>query len=201
MALAGPPVTLGEWLADPSAPLCVRPDGTLSLTEPHPAGMLPGSFNPLHSGHRRLAAEASRRLGGPVHFELSLRNVDKPDLSIETILARAAQFRDVPLWLTVEPLFAGKAALFPGVAFALGHDTAARLLDARYYAGSPEACDEALARLAALGARVLVGGRVDAAGAFRVWRAEDAGAWGHLFEAIPEVDFRDDVSSTAIRGG
>ena len=186
-------------------PVLHHPDGS-SHPHPHPHAPRPGvivagSFNPLHAGHRALAAAAARRAVGPVHFELSTANVEKADLHHEEVLRRVAQFAGVaPVWVTRAAGFAAKADLFPGAAFAVGWDTAVRLLDPRYYAGDPAARDAALAHLLARGCRVLVGGRVDAAGVFRVWAGADAVlGFGGLFEAIPEAEFRLDVSATAIR--
>lgn len=162
------------------------------------AALLPGSFNPLHDGHLGLAQAAGRLLGVPVAFELSAANVDKPELADDEIARRVSQFRGVgPVWVTRAATFAAKAELFPGVAFVLGHDTAVRLIDPRYYADVASR-DAAMRRLLDLDCRVVVGGRVDAGGAFRVWGRVSAG-WGHLFAAIPEAAFRADVSSTAIR--
>jgi hypothetical protein len=47
----------------PAPPFCQSPDGRLLVGAPLPAAVLPGSFNPLHRGHRELAAAAGRRLG------------------------------------------------------------------------------------------------------------------------------------------
>ncbi len=172
-----------------------HPDGTA------PLALLPGSFNPLHPGHAALAAAAARRVGGPVHFELSAANVDKPDLPAAEVGRRVAQFAGVgPVWVTWAPTFAEKAVLVPGVAFVVGFDTAVRVIDPRYYAGDPVRRDAALLALAAGGGRVLVGGRVDAGGAFRQWTADLlGGALAGLFEVIPEREFRVDVSSTLLR--
>lgn len=166
---------------------------------PSPRALLPGSFNPLHHGHVALAHAAAARLGVGVAFELSVRNVDKPDLDAAEVDRRVAQFTDVgPVWVTRAATFAEKAELFPGAAFVVGYDTAARLVDARYYGNDAGLRDAALARLAALGCRVVVGGRLDAAGAFRTWGAA-AGPFPELFVALAEADFRTDVSSTALR--
>ncbi len=163
---------------------------------PAPAALLPGSFNPLHPGHVRLAEVAAARLVGAVHFELSAANVDKPDLPAAEVERRIGQFAGVgPVWVTRAPTFVEKARLFPGVAFVVGHDTAVRVADPKYYGGAA-ARDAALAELLACRVRFLVGGRVDAAGLFRQW----AGDVGELFEVIPEAEFRVDVSSTALRG-
>ena len=170
--------------------ILLRPDG------PAPAAVLPGSFNPLHPGHIELAAVAARRLGGAVHFELSAANVDKPDLPPAEVERRVGQFATVgPVWVTRAPTFVEKARLFPGVAFVVGHDTAVRVVDPKYYGGET-ARDAALAELLACGVRFLVGGRVDAGGTFREW----VGDRGGLFEVIPEGEFRADVSSTQLRG-
>ena len=176
-------------------------DGTASPAAAQPAAVLPGSFNPLHHGHRSLAAAAARRFGAGVHFELSVANVDKPDLDADDVARRVRQFAGVgPVWVTRAATFAAKADLFPGAAFVLGWDTAVRLIDPRYYGYDPAARDAALRVLADRGCRVLVGGRIDAGGVFRAWdEAGVAAGFADLFEPIPEAAFRADVSSTELR--
>jgi hypothetical protein len=177
----------------------VGPDGA-ARAGPVPAAVLPGSFNPLHRGHVGLAAAAARRLGVPVAFELSAANVDKPDLTPGELARRVGQFRGVgPVWVTRAATFAQKAAVFPGAAFVVGYDTAARLIDPRYYAGEAARRDAALRTLAAGGCRVVVGGRV-AGGAFRAWAGDEVAAeFRGLFVALAEGEFREDVSSTGLR--
>ena len=178
--------------------LGIASDGTRWQAPPaERIALFPGSFDPLHDGHRTLAAVVEAKYGVPVHFELSLTNVDKPELAAEVWEKRAAQFVGyAPLWLTRAHLFEQKAALFPGVLFVVGFDTAIRLLDAKYYADEA-ANRRSLAAIAEHGCRFVVGGRVDAMGAFRTW----SGAPGvpPMFDVLEEADFRLDISSTELR--
>jgi hypothetical protein len=169
-------------------------------TEPKPAALLSGSFNPLHHGHTSLARAAARHLGVEVHFELSTANADKPELPPDEVERRVAQFAGVgPVWVTRAATFEAKAELFPGTAFVLGWDTAVRVIDPKYYGGEVER-DAALRKLLACGCRLVVGGRTDSQGAFRVW---DGGGFAEefagLFVPLAEEDFRADVSSTELR--
>lgn len=178
--------------------VCQLVDGVFSDTHPRPKAILPGSFRPLHFGHRHLAAVASRCLSCVVHFELSLTNVDKPDLTDAELTRRLGQFVGLaPVWVTRAAAFEMKADLFPGAVFVLGHDTATRLIDPKYYGGETGR-DAAMRKLLDRGCRVMVGGRVDAAGVFQVWD-DLRPTYRDLFETIPESDFRADVSSTELR--
>ncbi len=164
-----------------------------------PLGLIPGSFNPVHAGHRELREVAETMLGGPVAFELTIANADKPRLDFHSIEERIAQFHDGLLAITCAPLFVDKARLFPGTTFVVGFDTAARLIDPRFYGDSEARMQAAIGELRALGARFLVAGRLTGAG-FQI--ADDLpglAAYGDLFTSIPESRFRADVSSTALR--
>ena len=175
--------------------------GAFVADEPLIAAVLSGSFNPLHDGHYRLARAAARRLGLPVVYELSVYNVDKPPLSPAEIERRLAQFVDRPrrVVLTCEPLYSGKAALLPGCTFVIGYDTAARLVDPRYYHGDPGAVRAALRAIREQGCRFLIAGRlVD--GVFRTLADVDVpDGFDDLFDSLPEDDFRLDLSSTDLR--
>jgi hypothetical protein len=195
------PSPIADLLRVGGGVLCQAADGRFTVDAPRPLAVLPGSFNPMHVGHRSLAEVAGRRLGCEVHFELSVSNVDKAELPAEVVAERVRQFVGVgAVWVTRAAAFEKKADLFPGAAFVLGYDTAVRLIDPKYY-GSETGRDAALAKLLDRGCKVLVGGRVDAAGAFRVWEDALAGAFRGLFEVIPADEFRVDVSSTEIRQG
>ena len=124
--------------------------------------IFPGAFNPLHAGHLRMADVAAQRLNVPVHFEISIENVDKPPLDFTEMEQRAAQFAEkkLPLWFTRAPTFAEKAALFPKSAFIVGVDTIVRIGQSQYYAGEPRGVEAAMERIARQGCRFLVFGRV-----------------------------------------
>ena len=179
----------------------IHPDGRSVADADRPMALLPGSFNPVHEGHTKLAAAAEEFLATPVAYELSVTNVDKPQLEYEDVSRRVAQFRGAgTVILTRAETFRKKAEMFPGCGFAIGWDTATRLIEPRYYADSEIAMLTALAEMWALGCRFAVGGRTDGAGAFRTL-ADVAVPEGFrpLFVEIPEPDFRADVSSTKIR--
>ena len=163
--------------------------------------VVPGSFNPLHDGHRRLAEAASRILDAPVTFELSITNVDKPPLSEPEIRRRLAQFDGSDsVAVTTAHVFYRKASLFPGCVFVIGWDTATRLINPRYYDGSDARLVSALERIRGHGCSFLVAGRVHY-GAFRTLDGVAVPrGFGDLFDAIPESAFRQDVSSTELRG-
>lgn len=206
--IAGEQVTmLHEQLPDPIALLLngaarsvtVHPDGRRSADAPVAGVLLSGSFNPLHAGHERLAQAAAQVLGLPALFELPIVNADKPPLSYAEIERRLEQLRwRYSVVLSRAPLFVEKAALFPGCVFAVGYDTAERLVEPRYYGGAAGR-DAALAEIRGQGCRFLVAGRVDK-GVFRTL-ADIAIPPGFedLFVELPEAVFRADISSTAIR--
>lgn len=200
---AGSSGPLGRLLAGEIESLCVEPDGRLHADGAMPAFLLPGSFNPLHMGHRGLFETAGRRVGGAGAYELSVVNVEKPALGEAEVRERLRAFAwHRPVWLTRAPTFAEKARLFPGVVFVVGADTALRIVQPRFYGGSAEAMRAALASIAAAGCRFLVAGRVDERGTFiDRERAELGEEFAGLFEWLTEGEFRHDVSSTALRMG
>lgn len=191
---------LARFLGGATQTLLVDLDGRTRLEAPKPTLLVPGSFHPIHAGHWGLAEVAARQCGRPAAFELSVTNVDKPSLTLEEVHHRLLQFAwRAPLWLTRAPTFREKADLFPGVLFAVGADTAERIVAPRYYGDSTEQMLESLAAIRRQGCRFLVAGRVDRAGRFTQLAdlaipepARD------LFSALPP-DFRIDLSSTELR--
>jgi hypothetical protein len=162
---------------------------------------LPGSFNPLHTGHCTLAEAAARRFGASVAYELTVVNADKGALAAEEVRRRLSQFAwRATLWLTRAPTFPEKAQLFPGAAFAIGADTAARIVQPRFYGDSEARMVEALDSLRSRACRFLVAGRVNTAGTFLgLDDLNIPAAFRDLFTAIPSGEFRVDVSSTDLR--
>ena len=103
--------------------------------------------------------------------------------------------------LTRAETFRKKADLFPLCPFIIGWDTAVRLVAPRYYGDSQEQMLVALAEIWASGCKFLVAGREDE-GAFKTL-SDVAVPQGFraLFQEITESQFREDVSSTALRTG
>ncbi len=191
---------LSAFLAGQRDRVCVLADGRATTETPSPRLLLPGSFNPLHEGHCRLLQHAEKQTGLSGAFELTVRNADKPALANEDVRWRLAQFAwRSPLWLTRAPTFAEKARLFPDTTFVVGADTAARLVEPRFYADSVEKMNEALAEIGQRGCRFLVAGRVDGSGQFRaVDQLDFPDTHRPLFQGLT---FRHDLSSTQLRGG
>lgn len=163
--------------------------------------IFPGAFNPLHEGHRRMAAVASQLLGAPTEFELSLINVDKHPLRRFEATRRAAQLQaHGSVWLTRAATFAEKAELFPGAVFVVGADTMARIAHPRYYGDDDGRLDACVNALADHGCRFLFFGRT-LDGVFHTLDAlslpERLAA---LCDEVPPEQFRVDVCSTDLRG-
>jgi hypothetical protein len=194
---------LGAFFRREAASVCVEPDGRVRQDAAPPPVVLAGAFNPAHHGHWGMGAAAGRMVGQPVAFELSVTNVDKPPLGAAEVCRRLHQFAwRAPLWLTRAPTYVEKAALFPGVVFVVGADTAARIIAPRYYGDSAARMAEGLASIRERGCRFLVAGRAGADAAFlRLADLALPTEFRDLFTEIPEQAFRLDISSTALRAG
>ncbi|KAL9682401.1 hypothetical protein QQ045_014198 [Rhodiola kirilowii] len=164
--------------------------------------ILPGSFNPLHDGHITLLEVAKSICGyGAPCFEISAVNADKPPLTVSQIKDRVKQFEKVGKTVIIsnQPYFYKKAELFPGSAFVIGADTAARLVNPKYYDGNYMKMLDILLGCKQTGCIFLVGGRnVD--GVFKVLEDFDIPAeLKDMFISIPAEKFRMDISSTELR--
>ena len=162
--------------------------------------MLSGAFNPLHEGHRKLARIASKILGQEIYFELPMINADKAPIDSAETQRRVAQFADFgPLILTGAPLFSQKIKLFPHSTFIIGVDTAKRIIQTRFYDNDPTQMLAALDEIRVAGCRFLVAGRLIGDHFLTLRDLSLPPGYRELFEEIPEVDFRVDVSSTTLR--
>lgn len=104
--------------------------------------VFPGSFDPCHKNHVFMARWASERYNKPVHFEISLKNVDKPPIDFISLSQRLDSLRKYKdedfmgdVYLTNAPMFIQKVTLFPYTTFIVGADTINRIFDEKYYLG------------------------------------------------------------------
>lgn len=158
--------------------------------------LLPGSFNPLHKGHEELLLAAEKISDREGILELSVTNVDKPQLSVVEVERRLLQLKGIyAVVLTCAPTFAEKAELFPGAWFALGFDTAIRLLSPDYHADVPAM----LAHFKELDTRFVVAGRLHEEAFQTLENLRIPAGFEELFIPVPATAFREDISSTEIR--
>lgn len=160
--------------------------------------LLPGSFNPLHDGHRRMAGYVQEHYGAKPVFEISVTNVDKPALTLEQIHQRLTQFDAKSVWLTKATTFAEKAKLFPGTTFIVGADTVTRLFDIQYYRDEAD-YEQSLQTLDENVCRFLAFGRLMDETFHESSSVSIPGAAQRWFDFVPETRFRCDLSSTEIR--
>lgn len=171
--------------------------------------LLPGSFNPPHDGHIELMRRAEQAVGTRGAYELTVLNPDKGSVASKEVQRRAQllqhagdnAFAKRTLVVSACKLFSDKARVMPGTAFAVGVDTAERILDKRYYNHSEDVMRNELQELADNSCRLLVAGRkLSDESEYRELRdishAIPAGL-EHIFQSIPA--FRVDASSTALR--
>lgn len=192
---------LAEFLDDRLDMVCIESNGRVRDDGPRPEVIVCGSFNPLHAGHLGLAETATKQLGKVAAFELAVFNADKPAIPPEEVRRRSTQFiGKADLWLTHVPMFSDKACLFPGAVFVVGADTAARIIDPRFYQNNAQFMDAMLFGIHGCGCRFLVAARVDNSG--KPVGLDDLNVPENhrdLFSAIAVGDFRCDISSTQLR--
>ncbi len=166
-----------------------------------PPLLMPGSFDPLHEGHKKMLRVAKKLTGHTGAYELSLTNVDKLPLDFIEVKRRIAGLDGRPLLLTNAPTFAEKAQLAPGSVFAVGADTIVRIGEVAYYNNDPLKRDEAIEQIAHQGCRFLVFGR-EAEGRFQEFEELSLPpTLRSLCEGVSASEFQSDLSSTAIRDG
>ena len=165
-----------------------------------PKAILSGSFDPLHSGHTSLLKAAKDFLKTEVIFELSMANVDKPDLSIEETNIRINQiFGRFPMITTRADTFNKKAKLFPGCVFVVGFDTALRIIDPKYYEHNVDNMINQLTEIKELKCSFLIAARYIDGTLLTVKDLKVPKMFDDMFYELPVELFREDISSTEIR--
>lgn len=159
--------------------------------------IFPGSFNPVHAGHRRMAEIAVSQLGTSVAYEICIRNVDKPPLNYHDMALRSKQFDKDEVWFSNTPTFVEKAREFGAVTFLVGTDTIRRVANRKYYeSGSFE---DAIDEIAGIGCRFLVFGRAEGQKFINLEDLEIPNNLIAICDSVGESEFRSDLSSTSIR--
>ena len=167
---------------------------------------LSGSFNPLHDGHRNMAAAVEKATGRKVIYNTTADSVHKNWLTVTEMLTRAAQVRvdhwnghPYPILFTQnDPLFVDKIRLFPGANFAVGADTVARMLEPVWYPDGELGVQRMLDELRDGGAHFFVFGRQIGD---RFMTMMDIRMHHSLLSMFTPIDGRWDISSTEIRNG
>lgn len=182
------------------------PGGWHGESLPEKPLVLAGSFNPLHDGHRAMLEAVSRLTGRTGFLEISIRNVDKPQLPRPELERRVNLIGQAGLALIVTsaPRFTEKSSVLPGATFLIGYDTFVRLLDDRYYpdhaAGAVSPVENSLNLIEENGCKFIVAGRLDDRGNFNVLDPDAIPArYRAMFRALGESQFRSDISSTELR--
>ncbi|MGB7346809.1 MAG: hypothetical protein WBD20_21485 [Pirellulaceae bacterium] len=162
--------------------------------------LFPGSFNPVHEGHRQMASIASDLIGQPIHPEISIVNVDKDALDYDSLLHRMGESRQLGnVVITRAARFVEKAMLFQNATFVIGADTAIRLDQTRYYEDSANLRDQAIENIASLGTTFLVFGRKVDDEFHDACHLKLSSALSRLCKFVPATKFRIDISSTQLR--
>ncbi|MDA1258552.1 MAG: hypothetical protein O3C10_12040, partial [Chloroflexi bacterium] len=181
--------------------ITVDRDGSVRDGADRGLAVLSGAFNPLHAGHKGMLEAAVKLTGRVGVFELSVVNVDKPELTESEVRRRLSQFagRHTAL-ISRAPTFVEKSRIMPDSRFVIGYDTAVRLFDDRYYPPyRPEFDPEKTgsATLAAMseirreGCDFIVAGRITEAGFKTVGDIDIPDGYQKMLLEIPSDLFRE----------
>ena len=184
----------------PGRPTASTPCSGEESNLPAPRVVFCGAFDPLHTGHERIAEIAAEVVGHPVAIEVSILNVDKPPLDYLELDRRLRQFsRQQAIWLTRAATFDDKSRLFPGATFVVGVDTLQRIVDPRYYSNDRGVMMQSLERIIVRDCGFLVFGRMLGSSFVRLGDLDLPDMLRRACIEIPPEKFREDVSSTALR--
>ena len=164
--------------------------------------VFPGSFNPIHEWHLELLKSGMDISGKKPVFEISFKNVDKPDLSLEEISKRINQFKTInELLVTNEATFLGKSILFKGADFLIGGDTLIRLFANKYYNSEMDSNKiiDQFVQLKNSGTKFIVGGRTVDDKFVTVDNVFIPEQIKEMFIGIPRKMFESGISSNKIR--
>ena len=131
---------------------------------------------------------------------MSIVNVDKPIIAEAEIISRAEQMKLFEMMvITTAKTFLAKSRLFPGRVFIVGHDTAVRIIDPKYYQNDEKEMIRALQEMSNLEIKFAVGGRTTN-GIFKsLENIEIPNKFENLFIEIPINPKIKERSSTKIR--
>ena len=101
------------------------------LVENFPVSVIPGSFNPLHKGHKDIRSDLSST-PEMILFEISVTRFDKPPVSFSELESRLKQFKNyAPVLITDAARFIEKIGVLvpesPNLTFHIGIDTLVRM--------------------------------------------------------------------------
>lgn len=163
-----------------------------------PKLIFPGSFNPIHDGHRKMSKLAEDKVKEQAFFEICIQNADKPPLSYHQIASTLSQFTSGNWLLTKAGKFSDKSKIFPEATFIIGADTLMRILDEKFYS-SYKAMIEEFEIFNENNTRFLVFGRIFKKNFITLSDIDLPSNIADRFEGFGEDIFRDDISSTTLR--
>ena len=170
-----------------------------SASDKHYDAVMPGAFNPPHDGHHLMRSFAEKELGHDVAFELSIENVDKPDLDFFDMVDRKSILGTTPRVFSRAATFIEKSEVFPGATFIVGIDTLIRIDNKKYYGNSETAKHHAIKRLVGNGHRFIVFGRLTGDEFIGLEDVKLTEELMQICTGISESEFRVDLSSTDLR--
>ncbi len=102
---------------------------------------MPGTFDPIHDGHRDVITKVEKLTGKRVTLMVTADSVHKEGLSVPKMLEKVAMMRNERfghyeprslLFTQKDPLFIDKALKYPNAGFVVGVDAIERMLDPKW---------------------------------------------------------------------